>query len=517
MSLRSGSRANLKSAGSSRPINRAESVKSFAQSGMRMVGTAVPGQRRDKPLDQNNKNTAVVTIDDIARIREQCAYVPYETEKEFLMKQKKELQEKSKARVQNWPNTIEAQRKKREEEKLKRLYDEEMERRRIDEIEDQLNSEKRLNAIANANKKMHDQQDQVKAFHSKMLLCDVIQEREAQLDLKKRKENIDKNIENQWTELEHLKLEDYDIREAEKLEEIHRKKMDTAKVIKQQLYEFKVNTVKKLKNDRLEGQLIKKQVELNQELERQKEFERKIKQAKTREEFKKANDDLQAYNQELKRKEALEEQKIKEYAKKKDQMEQLRKDKEAQKFRENQLTRQKLIEKQSAHLAQLRNRDEEILNKQVSEAEEKAARLFEEKERRRLEMQQQIEKSRQHQIQKRLQDRDVVKRDEKEFSEFWKIRSEELALSEQQEKEEIRLRNMELKNYQKRQIDIRTHKTEEVFKKDLTEATKANALIDQNEKEFYSYAEKCIKEWQDAGKNVTPLILELKNYKKKVI
>lgn len=29
-----------------------------------------------------------------------------------------------------------------------------------------------------------------------MLLCDVMQEREAQLDLKKRKENIDKNIES---------------------------------------------------------------------------------------------------------------------------------------------------------------------------------------------------------------------------------------------------------------------------------------------------------------------------------
>lgn len=43
MSLRSGSRANLKSAGSARPIGRAESVKSFAQSGMRMIGTAVPG------------------------------------------------------------------------------------------------------------------------------------------------------------------------------------------------------------------------------------------------------------------------------------------------------------------------------------------------------------------------------------------------------------------------------------------------------------------------------------------
>jgi len=42
-------------------------------------------------------------------------------------------------------------------------------------------------------------------------------------------------------------------------------------------------------------------------------------------------------------------------------------------------------------------------------------------------------------------------------------------------------------------------------------------LLDQQQKNFYSYAEKCIGEWQSQGKNVKPLILELKNYKKKVV
>ena len=43
--------------------------------------------------------------------------------------------------------------------------------------------------------------------------------------------------------------------------------------------------------------------------------------AKTRQEFKKANDDLQVYNAELKRKEREEEKKIEMYAKKKEAME----------------------------------------------------------------------------------------------------------------------------------------------------------------------------------------------------
>jgi hypothetical protein len=59
-------------------------------------------------------------------------------------------------------------------------------------------------------------------------------------------------------------------------------------------------------------------------------------------------------------------------------LEKLRKDKEEQKFTEKQMTRQKLIDKQIENLSKIKNRENEILNKQVAEAEEKANRLFEE-------------------------------------------------------------------------------------------------------------------------------------------
>jgi hypothetical protein len=48
------------------------------------------------------------------------------------------LQEKSKARIANWPNTMQALRKKREEERYTRLEAEELERRRIDAMEFEL-------------------------------------------------------------------------------------------------------------------------------------------------------------------------------------------------------------------------------------------------------------------------------------------------------------------------------------------------------------------------------------------
>lgn len=73
-----------------------------------------------------------------------------------------------------------------------------------------------------------------------------------------------------------MQMDEYDEKMAQKLEAQHKKKMDTAKVIKQQLYDFKISHIKKLKNDRLEGKLIKRQVEENVENERRKEMERKL-------------------------------------------------------------------------------------------------------------------------------------------------------------------------------------------------------------------------------------------------
>lgn len=53
-------------------------------------------------------------------------------------------------------------------------------------------------------------------------------------------------------------MDEYDYKMAKKLEEQHNQKMHNAKVIKQQLYEFKVNTIKQIKNERLEGEIIKR-------------------------------------------------------------------------------------------------------------------------------------------------------------------------------------------------------------------------------------------------------------------
>jgi len=68
-----------------------------------------------------------------------------------------------------------------------------------------------------------------------------------------------------------------------------------------------------------------------------------------------------------------------------------------------------------------------------------------------------------------------------------------------------------------KQSEIKRIKAEEQFKLDNVASLQTQALLDQQEKNFYSYAERCIKEWQEQGKNVKPLIMELKNYRKRIV
>ena len=90
-------------------------------------------------------------------------------------------------------------------------------------------------------------------------------------------------------------------------------------------------------------------------------------------------------------------------------------------------------------------------------------------------------------------------------------------MAEEQEKEEERLRALELQNFQQNQAKIKNETAVRDFQEQQVAAMKTQALVDQQEKNFYSYAEKCINEWQGAGKNVKPLVMELKNYKKRVL
>ena len=118
------------------------------------------------------------------------------------------------------------------------------------------------------------------------------------------------------------------------------------------------------------------------------------------------------------------------------------------------------------------------------------------------------------QIHRRENEKAMEKDEEDEYAKYWHLRNQELQEADKMDNEEERLRNKELSSFLNMQKGEKFEKVKHDFIREQKAATNAQALIDQQEKHFYNYAEKCIKGWEGTGKNVKPLVLEIKGQAK---
>ena len=73
----------------------------------------------------------------------------------------------------------------------------------------------------------------------------------------------------------------------------------------------------------------------------------------------------------------------------------------------------------------------------------------------------------QKQMEKRRREKQAEQNEQQQFSEFWKLRSEELQMAEANERLEARNRKEDIQQYLKKQVDTRHKKAEEEFKAEL--------------------------------------------------
>jgi len=174
-----------------------------------------------------------------------------------------------------------------------------------------------------------------------------------------------------------------------------------------------------------------------------------------------------------------------------------------------------LIDKQAAYLQNLKSKEDERIAHQVKEAEEKAYKAGEEKKRRIEELKRQIDWSRDV-MQKRRKDLfDQDQKDEKQFVDCWKDKVQLMETSEALEKNDIKERNVNLQNFLKFQMQQKKDGAIDGFIKDQENAYKTKAILENEEDDFLKYAESWVKEYHSSGKDIKPLMLELKKMKKR--
>ena len=458
------------------------------------------------------KPPSYITLSDFMRIQNEINPVnaEYENRKSHNMRLKMLSQTKSK----NWPDSIEM-RKKNQFELAKKRFLEEEERRRLIDIEEKKYFDAQNNIIIQkAQKMLFDEQDPVKTFNMKLMYCDMLKERDYQNEIKNRKKEINNIIEKQFLEMDKKKMEDYDKKEAEKAKKEEEKKKIRMKIINDQLRQSKIKIIQDYQEKLVEGELMKLNMKKALEAEKKEKELKEQKKIEQRKDYIEANKRLMKYKEDLKKKEIEEDKKIQEFAFKKQQLADLRKKIEEEKEKEKQKQRDKLEAAQMAYYNSMKKNENEILERSLKEAEDRNALEAKKEKEKRDKMMNDIKE--QIKIDKERKEAERIKNKEEDMQ-YIDDYKRKLKILEDAEKEEWlakRQKNKDLAEYQKLQYEERKRLALDNFKQFNEDSYKNLRRLEIEDDDFIKYAEYWIKEYKQQGKNITPLLLELKRYKK---
>ena len=458
------------------------------------------------------KRPTYITLSDFMRIQNEIN--PVNSEYENRKAQNNKLKLLSQTKSKNWPDSIEMRKKNQFELQKKRFLEDE-ERRRLIDLEEKKYADAKNNIIIQrAQKMLFDEQDPVKTFNMKLMYCDMLKERDYQNEIKNRKKEMNNIIEKQFLEMDKKKMEDYDKKEAEKAKIEEEKKKVRMKIIHDQLKQSKMKIIQDYQEKMVEGELMKFSMKRALEAEKREKELIEEKKKEQRKQYIEANKRLLQYKEEQRKKEIEEDKKIQEFAFKKQQLADLRKKIEEEKEREKQKQRDKLEAAQLAYYNSLKKNENELLEKNIKEAnnrkEEEERKAKERRDKLLNDIKEQIELDKERKEAEKLKN----KEEDMRYIDDYKRKLNMLEEAEKEEFLEKKKRNKDLAEYQKLQYEEKKRKALDVFRQFNEDSYKNLRRLEIEDDDFIKYAEHWINEYKQQGKNIAPLLLELKRYKK---
>ena len=190
--------------------------------------------------------------------------------------------------------------------------------------------------------------------------------------------------------------------------------------MKKQHEEFKNKYLQKLREDRLEGEIMKAQAKLAEKEAKERDAQRKRKILLAQEETKKANDYLKLIREQEKLKEKKEEERIERYAKQRDLRIKNRQAELKRKFDEKQAIRQKLIDTALEEMTNRKNIEGALLNKQIKERRIKEDKAEEIKLKKRAKLVAAMNKHMHLCNKKKTIRKEKEKNEDKDFQAYWR-------------------------------------------------------------------------------------------------
>lgn len=426
-----------------------------------------------------------------------------------LKQEKLRLKAKSEERASKWPNTIQAQRAKKEKLRKARLEIEEEERKKIDAIEAEILAESRRLQVDRAKRKLYDNNDRVKGFNSSLLLAEVLEERVAQIQYKEKIKVLRKVEEKDWVRMQAKELELKEEEEERSIFARRKAALEQKHAQLEQLEQVKQKIRLEKERDLEEGEILRKQAEEEAIRQHEKEVKaREVARVHTKETMK-ANEALQKYKlKELEREKAAERAQ-EAYAAKKEAFLQERKRREEEKEAEKQKARDTMVGIMEKNLEIARQKQKRNFELQHAEVVAKEDNLMAERAERRRKEKIAIDTSRKQQLNIRKALREQKREQEQAFVEAWKQRTKELSEEDELEQKLNFLENKRHQQFLKHQMAKKEKKKQKQKLKDLEDSYMAALSIAEEEDTFKSYAAVCMEEWDKRGKSLRPMQLLL--------
>lgn len=428
-------------------------------------------------------------------------------ERETIWDRKRELQKKSKQRVSQWPNTLAARRKQKEEARSKRLAALEAERRVNDKKLAEERALDRQRRIDRANRTIYERTDRMKVLRSRRMQADILKQRERQLEQKKRFKKVDTEIESLWHQETIRQMAEFDKTEAAQVSKRKARDKEIAAVQTKQLEEYKDKFIQQLLAERDEGEQIAKMAVEQAKKDRERDM-------KERQAAKQNMIDTLAGNEELKKikakfaaKVAAEDAAIAKYAKDKEDRVRMRREREKEQFDRAQAKRQSIIDAAVELMAKQTNTEQTRLEAQQAEFARKEADAFRVKQEKQAAMRNAIEESRTIQMEMRRKKKEADDALAEEMSKRWKARNMQLDEEERKDRREKRARAKDHQRFLLQQAREKQDAIEEEKEAALRDARLQKRLDDEEEGRFFEEVRKTLSEMraEDPGLNVIPI------------
>jgi hypothetical protein len=408
-------------------------------------------------------------------------------------------------RKSTWSNTLEAQRRQKQSAEVQRRAKIEAAQKLVDADEEALMSQQRNAVLERANRMLYHRSDRVKELRSGLLLANVLQERQAQMSVK-RQTRLARKASDSAHEAHEAELRGA-AEERERIEDDSRrlKAMRMSKQLQNQLADRADRRRAALVEEIKEGEHSKYLAELALKNSLIVERRRKALMRANNEAFKKFNDDQKLNKVKAIEAERVEDKKIAAYAAEKERVTAMRAAHEAKMHQEKHEKTEAMLKRQHDHLEKLRDTEARRTEMQVTEMLRTQDRKYEEMIAGRKKMTNDIRAHRARQLTKKAQLRDAEKADEERYRAAFMRRNVQI------EEENRLLAEREFAKEKRQQAALLAQMAE----KRESEAFLASeqrrlelaqqAALDADEAAFQNYAGEVLERFEAAGKPTVPI------------